>query len=469
MKFFSNFSRTLLLALVLHLTSTRVGAQSFGFFAASSTNTITVSNQVTYTINITNNSLAETILVTNTFSGALPVSFVGYTTTGTGTVTNTTNSVTFFLSAVPAFEQVTLTVEPLALGNLTNTIVINSEGFTNTLASTNVVVSVMTTNLAALGVTMSGLPPIAYTNDYVAYNLSVTNAGPADATGVMVTNTIPTNDVELLYVSPSNEVYQTVNSNLIFSVGTLAVGAVTNLQFTIEPTNAGVFPFSASVGAENLASATNTTFTTNLTVTNFLPGSASLAAFISSTQSFDHLTGREEQTITLSNAGPASDISASRVIVSGLTSTNYLSNAVGTNSGNPYVIYDAPLTNGASVNLTLQFYPAYTSFSFNTNQLQPVEVEPVDFSLHGTGITSSKLNIFMTTMISNHFLVEFKAITNRTYTIAYSDNGTNWLAAQPPFFVSASYGLWIDYGPPETMSNAPSGRMYTVYMYPQTP
>ena len=46
---------------------------------------------------------------------------------------------------------------------------------------------------------------------------------------------------------------------------------------------------------------------------------------------------------------------------------------------------------------------------------------------------------------------------------------TNWLAAQPPFFVSANYGLWIDYGPPETVSNAPAARMYRVYMYPQTP
>lgn len=471
MKFASNVFRTLPLVLALLLVTARAGAQSIGLFAAPSAASINVNGSVTYNIFITNNSLAdETIWVTNTFSGALPALFNNYNPPSI-TVTTNTNTVVFFVGILSANNmiQVGFDAEPMGVGNLNDAIVVVSQVITNTLFTTNLVVSVINTNQADLGVTLSGFPPIAYSNDWVTYDLSVTNAGPANAPNVFLTNTIPTNEVELLAVSPTNEAYQIVNSNFIFNLGTLAVGAVTNLQFTVQPTNTGVFTFSASVGSttEMDPNTNNNSFSTNLIVTNFLAGTANLTAITSSTQSFDHLTGREEQVITLSNNGGAA-IQAARVIVTGLT--NWLSNAVGTNNGNPYVLYDAPLGAGQSVNLTLQFYPDYTSFLFASKQLDPVEVEPVDLSLPSTGITSTNLDVVLMTNISNHFLIEFKAVPNRNYAIAYSDNGsTNWLAAQPPFFVSANYGLWVDYGPPETVSNAPAVRLYRVYMYPQTP
>lgn len=460
------------LALALHLTTERAGAQNLSLFVAPSATSIEVSNSVTYTIDVTNlTTVAQNIWVTNTFSGALPASFTAYYYTS-GSETNTTNSITFSLGTigVNSYEQVTLTVEPLVLGNLTNAIVLFGEGVTNTTLSTNIVVQVTTTNQSDLGVTMSGFPSIAYTNDWVTYDLDVTNAGPAAATDVILTNNFPTNGVELISVSPTNQVYQTVASNLIFNLGTVAAGGVANLQITVMPTNAGVFAFSAFVGTTNqLDLDTNSSsFTTNLTVTNFIP--ATFATSLTSGQTFDHLTGREEQVITLMNTG-GSPIPSARVIVTGLTPTNWLSNAVGTNNGNPYVVYGTSLGAGDSVNLTLQFYPAFTPFTFTTSQLAPVAIYQPDLTLPATGITSSNLNIVLVTNISGEYLVEFKAITNRLYAISYNDNlaTTNWLAAQPPFFVSANYGLWIDYGPPETISNAPSSRMYRVYMYPQTP
>ena len=472
MKFLSNFSRTLLLALVLHLTSTRAGAQGVGLLAAASTNTIAISNLVTYTIEITNTNTAfPTVSVTNTFTGALPVIFSSPTSTGAGTVTNTTNSVTFFLESVGApVEEMTFAVEPLALGTLTNTIVVvvSSGLSTNTIESTNVVVSVINTNLSALGVTMSGFPPIAYTGDWVTYDVLVTNAGPAAATDVMFTNSLPTNGVELTNVWPTNASYQMSGSNLVFNLGTLAAGSFDYFQITVQATNTGVFAFSALVGTTNQMNPnpTDEFFTTNLTVTNFLK--ANLTAFISSTQSFDYLTRHEEQTITLSNGGPAT-VPASRVIVTGLT--NWLSNAVGTNNGNPYVLYDVPLTNGQTANLTMQYYPNYTGFPFTNSQLTAVGISSVDLSPVLTGVTSSNLEVLITN-VAGRYLVEFPTMTNRTYAIIYSDmTSTNWMVAQPLFYVppeSANYGFWIDYGPPETLSNSPA-RMYQVYMYPPMP
>lgn len=461
------------LALVLHLTTERAGAQTNGLFAAPSSSSIDISNSVTYTIDFTNDTTVDDndVWVTNTFSGAVPVTFVTYSTTS-GSVSNTTNSFTFFLGTVPfnTIEQMTLTVEPLALGNLTDTIVANSLISTNTLQSTNVVIQVTTTNQSDLGVTMSGFPSIAYTNDWVTYDLDVTNAGPAAATDVILTNNFPTNGVELISVSPTNQIYQTVASNLIFNLGTVPAGGVANLQITVMPTNAGVFAFSAFVGTTNqLDLDTNSSsFTTNLTVTNFIP--ATLSTTLTSAQTFDRITQREEQIITLMNTG-ANPIPSGRVIVTGLTPTNWLANAVGTNNGNPYVVYGTSLTNGGSVNLTLQFYPAYTPFTFTTSQLSPVAIYQPDMSLPATGISSSNINIFIMTNVSGLHLIGFHAVTNRLYAITYNDNlaTTNWLVAQPPFFVSANEGFWVDYGPPETIRNSPSGRMYRVYMYPQTP
>ncbi|MGO8764767.1 MAG: hypothetical protein ACLQSR_06490 [Limisphaerales bacterium] len=470
MKLLPNFLRALLLALVLHLNG-RADAQSVDLSASVSTDATTVSNAVVFTIDVTNNSLAlEEIWITNTFSGTVPVTLVS--DSPSNSITTTSNSATGFFGSVDIgnIAQMTLTIEPAAMGRFTDTITVNSEaGITNSIATTNLSVQVISTNVADLGVTMSGFPTIAYSNDWVTYDVTVSNAGPATATGVILTNDLPTNAVELIGISPTNEANQATNDIMTFNLGNLAVGAIANIQLTVQFTNTGVFPFGAFVTSPNqLASnPANNTFTTNVTVTNFLAGTADLTAVVSSAQVYNHQTAREQQMITLSNTGTNTVMSA-RVIVTGLT--NWLSNAVGTNNGNPYVVYGAPMTNGQSVNLTLQFYPDYQSFPFSNSQLTPVEIEQADLSLPATGITSSSINITLVTNLSSgYMLLEFKAITNRLYTVAYSDSGTNWLAAQPPFHVSANYGLWIDYGPPETLNPTNTFRMYQVYMYPQSP
>ena len=76
-----------------------------------------------------------------------------------------------------------------------------------------------------------------------AYGVTVTNLGPDAAPNVILTNTLPSG-VILLGVSPSSQTYSVVSSNLIFNLGTLASGGYVNLQFAIEPTNAGVLSLS---------------------------------------------------------------------------------------------------------------------------------------------------------------------------------------------------------------------------------
>ena len=54
--------------------------------------------------------------------------------------------------------------------------------------------------------------------------------------------------------------------------------------------------------------------------------------------------------------------------------TNRLFNAVGTNTGNPFVYYSAPLAAGQSVGLLLQYYPDAFAFPFTNAQLNAFAV-----------------------------------------------------------------------------------------------
>ena len=121
----------------------RAGAQAgFGLSVSNSANSIMVSNSLTYSIYVTNLngfSLADA-RVTNLLSAAFQLVSVGRTQ---GSFTNSGNIVVFDLGQFPNFGTafLTLTVEPLATGLLTNTVTVASANTTNT-ASTNVIVQV---------------------------------------------------------------------------------------------------------------------------------------------------------------------------------------------------------------------------------------------------------------------------------------------------------------------------------------
>ena len=52
-------------------------------------------------------------------------------------------------------------------------------------------------------------------------------------------------------------------------------------------------------------------------------------------------------------------------------------------------------------------------------------------------------------------LIEFPTLTNRTYTVVYSDNVlfSNAMMAPPSIVAPANRTQWIDYGPPATVSH----------------
>jgi uncharacterized repeat protein (TIGR01451 family) len=362
----------------------------------------------------------------------------------------------------------TLTVSPTATGFITNMVVVSTSNInvTNT-AVTNVVVQV--TNIvirADLGVAITVPTTAIITNDFMAYGVSVTNAGPNDAPGVVLTNTLPPG-VILKGVSPTKPSFTTVSSNLIFNLGMLKSGTSTNFQISIQPTNAGALNFFAAVGAPGVidTNAANNLASNSITVINYLPGQ--FLAVTNSAQAPNFQNGLLEQSVKITNVG-TNDAPAVRVVVVGLT--NRLFNASGTNNGNPFVVYASALGTNQSVNLLLQYFPRIV-FPFTNGQLQVFAVPMPDLTPPKASSVSTNLNITRIVKLSNgNMLIEFPAITNRNYTVVYSDNVSfsNAMIAPPTITAPANVIQWIDYGPPTTTNvpaNSPA-RFYRVFLNP---
>ncbi len=420
-----------------------------------------VSNSVTYTINVTNQTglSLQDILVTNTLSA--PFLYVTATAPSQVSVLTNATSVLFDLSQVAsgAPVQITLTLQPTTTGYFTNAVVVVNTTTTDT-ASTNVVVNV--TNvviLADLGVTMTGPSQVVITNDWMTYGVTVTNAGPNDAPNVILANVMPPG---IISISPTNQ--PATNS---IPLGTLPSGSFTNLQFTVEPTNIATLTFSASVGAAGITdtNTANNFASNNVPVIGYLSGT--LVAMTNSGQSIDFANGSLKQSIILSNAG-LSSVPAARIVVTGLS--NQLFNAVGTNNGNPFVYYSTNLLAGQNVGLLLEYFPR-NLFAFTNGQLHAYAVPVPNWTPPPIVATSTNINISQIVELPNgNMVIEWPAATNQTYTVVYSDNilFSNAMIAPPSIVAPANIVLWTDYGPPETVSaptNA-STRFYRVYQDP---
>lgn len=456
------FSHILTLGLLLAMAMVvgpRAGAQGFVLSVVPSDNAIFVSNSLTYTITLTNltGSSFTDVLVSNTLPDSAPLVSANYTQ---GTATNYNNVVVFELGQFLAGDValMTVTANPTQVGFITNAVSVVSTYPTN-IVSTNVVVHV--TNLvveADLGVTMTPPRQPVITNDWMTYGVTVTNSGPDAAPNVILTNVVPAG---VIGISVPN---QSSGTNYI-KLGTMASGASTNLQFTVEPTNSGVLPFTASVGIRGVTDTNNPAnnfATNNIVVTNYLPGA--LVAFTNSVQITNFIAGLLEQSITVSNAG-ASSVPAVRLVLNGLT--NRLFNAVGTNNGNPFVYYSTKLSAGRSVDLLLQYFPR-KSFPFTNSQLQVFAVPVPDWT-PPSGSTGTNVITRIVQLDDGNMLIEWPAISGRTYTVVYSDNlsFTNAMIAPPSIVAPGNDVEWTDYGPPTTVSvPTNNARFYRVYENP---
>ena len=102
---------------------------------------------------------------------------------------------------------------------------------------------------ADLALGLTDTPDPLWLGNYLTYSITVSNGGPATATGLITVDTLPP-AVNFISASPVNT-YTVVGQVVTFTnLGNLASGAQTNLTITVQPTTAGTLTDTAACHSE---------------------------------------------------------------------------------------------------------------------------------------------------------------------------------------------------------------------------
>ncbi len=169
----------------------------------------------------------------------------------------------------------------------------------NTASATT---TVNTTNNADMSITKTSSPNPVAVNNNLSYLITVTNGGPAPATGITVTDTLPAG-VTFVSATPTQGTCNSAGGTVTCDLGSLTLGALARVTVVITPRSTGTISNTATVSSNeadpNMANNTVTASTTvspgtDLRITSHTnPGSCSVPC---NSVAFN---------ITVNNAGPA--------------------------------------------------------------------------------------------------------------------------------------------------------------------
>ena len=209
--------------------------------------------RITYAITITNHGpldasdvvVADTLPSGVTFVSAIP-------SQGTPCVALTTVTCNLGTIANGAIATVSIVVTPGSAGTVNNSASVSSSvtdyNVANNSASASTIVNDATT--ADLGITQSDSPDPARAGELLTYTLTVTNQGPADATGVTVTDTLPSPATFGSAIS-SQGTACTKTTGVTCVLGNIAKDGSATVTITVTPTAAGTITNQATVAADN--------------------------------------------------------------------------------------------------------------------------------------------------------------------------------------------------------------------------
>ncbi|MEO8616062.1 MAG: Calx-beta domain-containing protein [Luteolibacter sp.] len=286
------------------------------------------------------------------------------------------------------------------------------------------------------------------------FRVSVTNKGPSDATGVKLNqNTVFPAHVNIISATPTAGTF----SGGVWSLD-LKENATATLTVTVqaESTAVGgsnVIPFGFSVSASNQpeVNSTNNMAVASASIIN----AADTNAAITASPKIDRQSGLLVSKVTVTNHGSV-QIPAFRLYVRNLPRDIRVYNAHGIRTYGtppielPYLLLNRPLSAGASITLTIEFFRP----SLDSRFTPQYEIELLRVSETEPTSASSGIPVTRNQMLSNRdYLIEIASIPGAVYAVEYSHDLAVWTRVVPTITAPANRLQWIDNGPPKTTSH----------------
>lgn len=461
------------------VTSNAVARLDFDFGAAftdlevllqDTPDPVTAGSNLIYTVTIHNNGgAAANVRITSSLPPG--VQFAGAAITNSSAPGFTTpvfhaGAVSTTISNFPggAAAMLQITVQPSVAGWLTNTATVTTDT-PDTVSGNNSASAATRVNPpglagADLAIRLSGSPAVVLASNLWTISMRVSNAGPAAATSVVVSNQLPPG-ATFISSTPGSV---PVNGLLLLSLGDLAAGAASNVVVVVRAEAAGALTCQAAASSAqpDPNPADNTASASVLVQTPSVP--TSLAWTLIGPIYFNPQTGLFEQGVRLANPGVA-DAPGARLLLPGLPADVKVYNGTGITNGTPFVAVSQTIPAGGSLDLILEFYrPSRQGFGPPALTLEAASPSPPQPST-GNAIQLDR----EPQMIGDRFLIEFAAVPGRAYLIQYSADASTWTDAVPPVVAGGTRVQWFDDGPPKTSAKpvAVGSRIYRVIELPR--
>lgn len=254
-------------------TSNNQGSETIDVVAPPSNTTLDISKGASASVVAVNDPLIYSISVVNTGISAansvqitddIPASMtVNTATPSQGSCSISANTVTCNLGDIPRNGTATanIRVTPTQPGTYTNTATADADNADPDADSADVEVR----NIADLAVTKSASQNPGVGEDMV-YSISVVNNGPANASGVSITDSLPPS-VNFVSAAPSQGSCSTAGNVVSCNLGAINDGAGATINITVEPTQEGTVTNNVSVqGNQEDPYAPNDSFTLDTVV-----------------------------------------------------------------------------------------------------------------------------------------------------------------------------------------------------------